>query len=53
MTEKQLLVAIFKLLVLMARWMMDSKDADYKTRATWFGLNEAIKDAEKIIEREA
>ena len=48
--ETQLLKAILRLLILMARWMMDSKDADYRMRTTWFAMRDCIVTAEKELQ---
>ena len=42
--------AILRLLVWMARWQMDAKDADYRTRITWNGLRTAIQETEETIQ---
>lgn len=50
MTRQELLLeSILRLLVLMARWMMDSKDADYRTRETWYQLRDGIATSETVI----
>ena len=50
--EERLLRVILMLLLAMARWQFDSKDADYRTRATWFGLRDAITEADKELKHE-
>ena len=49
-TEIILLRAILRLLIVVARWMFDSKDRDYKTHDTWHAMNDGIKAAQQVID---
>ena len=49
-TEERLLRAILALLLAVARWQFDSKDADYRTRQTWYGMKEGIDAAQQELD---
>lgn len=44
-----LLRAILALLIRMATWQMDAKDADFRSRQTWYGLRDGIDEAKKDL----
>ena len=48
--ETQLLKTILRLLIVIAKWMMDSKEADYRTRETWFAMRDGITAAQKELQ---